>query len=1121
MARSLFITNQDHRSLKRRLDDLIQHSAELKFLVGFFYFSGWQELYERLKNTQDLQIKVLVGLNADRYLGQTIEIGLDGKRLNNEEFADRFFHSLEKALNSSELDIEEFYEQIDFFLQLLEEGKLEIKKTREPNHAKLYLFKIKDSTLLDKEFITGSSNLTRAGLRGQNEMNVEIRDYGSEEAEKWFDELWQTALPITDEEHRKKYLIDLLKNRSQVAEVTPFEAYVLVLKTYVELMEQKTVKPHVLRLLEENGYKDYQYQLDAVNQALTIVENYNGVIIADVVGLGKSIITGLVAKSLGKRGMVLCPPGLMGDKNAKSGWRKYCHDFKLYDWEVRSTGDLESAAQYVREHGEDIEIVIVDESHRFRNQDTINYEWLHTICRNRIVILMTATPFNNSPEDIFSLLKLFVVPGKSDVTLDDNLEDRFSVYARVFKHLSYIIKNYNSPDPEKRQRAENYYQGLFEELPIDLSKVKARSHRLSQEIRSVLEPVMIRRNRLDLKNDPIYCREVDQLSETRDPEELFFDLSPEQSRFYDQIIDEFFGEEGQFNGAIYQPFSYEKKVGDEAELDEKENRAFQQQRNLYEFMRRLLVKRFESSFGAFRKSIENFKAVHQKVLQFIENSGGRYILDRSLLEKIYESDPEEIDSILEQFASNLDKEKIPRNERVYDINEFQLKDEFLYGINDDLQLMESLLDKMDEMQLVESDPKVKCLIAKVDELINTKPPKHEPRRKVIIFTEYVDTVKHLEPYLEEAFPGKVMTFKGTLTEKSESELLAHFDASVKEEEQKDKYDILLTSDKLSEGMNLNRAGSIFNYDIPWNPTRVIQRVGRINRIGKKVFDELYIYNFFPTETGSGIVKSRQVAEQKMFLIHNTLGEDVKIFDVDEEPNASELFKRVNRNPDDLEDESLLTKVRSIYFDFKDKYPEIVNRVDGFPPRVKTAKKSDKNELFVVQKKKLGLFIQQVSDTQDEKVNVVDTLFDSMLPQIECSPDEERLNLSPNFWNSYRAIQEHQQEFKVGKSDATLEVKALNNLQSALKNYKSELGELLSFVRTLIDDLRNYKTLSKYSLRRITQHEVKPQSSSAFEDFCKELEGLRRYLGDDYLEVVKVKLQSVDYDVIIGIENQKW
>ncbi len=1122
MPANAFITNSKSRTLKKRLDELIQHSQELKFLVGYFYFSGWRELYESLKSQNDLTIKLLVGLDVDKSLNRVFEVEKDGKELSNDELADRFFESLNIALNDENLDNQEFYEQVSYFLELLQNGRLQIKKTLEPNHAKLYFFKVKDEVkgLLpdDGKFITGSSNLTRAGVQGQNEFNVEIGDYGTKEAEEYFDELWNTAVPITDIPERKDYLTRFVQNKTQVAQVTPFEAYALVLKSYLDLAEQKTLKPHVKRLLEEQGYKDYQYQTDAVNQALTIIDQYNGVIIADVVGLGKSVIAGMLARNLGRRGMVVCPPGLIGDSKRKdSGWHKYMADFKLYDWEVRSSGDLEKAAEYLQEHGDDIEVVIVDEAHRFRNEDTEDYEWLSTICRNRIVILLTATPFNNTPQDIFTLLKLFIVPGKSKITLDENLEGRFAHYNADFRRLSYILRYYNHRDGEKRERVEYFYDRIFHApLPIDIQRVKKKAAQLAAEIRSVLEPVLIRRNRLDLKNDPVYAKEVTELSDVEDPVELFFALSPEQMEFYNQVIEEYFSEDGRFRGAIYQPFVYEKHetLTETQKLREEENRTYQQQRNLYEFMRRLLVKRFESSFAAFAKSIANFERIHERVLEFIENSGGKYILDRKLIEQIYNSDPDDIDAALEEFERQLSEMKQrPKNQHIYVIDEFDLAEEFMQDIQSDLELIREIRTKVEELDLVSQDPKAKSLINEIEKILKTRRAQSEPERKVVVFSEYTDTVRHLVPILEKAFDRKVISSTSGLSSSQLKDILANFDASVKPKNQKDDFQILLTSDKLSEGVNLNRAGAIINYDIPWNPTRVIQRVGRINRIGKKVFQKLYIYNFFPTEKGADIVKSREIASQKMFLIHNTLGEDAKIFAIDETPTPSELFKRVNTNPEDEQEQSTLTHVRRLYFDIQSKFPELIERIKDFPARVKTAKAFKDNQLLVFRRKGLGLFIQSVDDTTQEKREVRSPLFEETLPLIECGADKPRLGLSPRFWNSYEAIKAYREVLHVPKSEAALETKAYNNLQNALHNFKNELEEFLPFIRTLIEDLRDYKTLPKSTLRRFAN--VKPGSAN----FKTELQAVKINLGEDYLEIVKKRLGSLKSEVIIAIENQ--
>jgi len=149
-----------------------------------------------------------------------------------------------------------------------------------------------------------------------------------------------------------------------------------------------------------------------------------------VVGLGKTIIACSIAYELRKRGVIICPPGLKGDPKLKdAGWNMYKEQFRLHDWEVWSLGELDKLqTQMIEGKLDDIEIVIVDEAHRFRNQDTHSYEYLKNICRGKIVILLSATPFNNRPEDILSLLSLFITPKNSSISLDDNLARKFREY---------------------------------------------------------------------------------------------------------------------------------------------------------------------------------------------------------------------------------------------------------------------------------------------------------------------------------------------------------------------------------------------------------------------------------------------------------------------------------------------------------------------------------------------------------------------------------------------------------------------------------------------------------------------------------------------------------------------
>ena len=1126
MARN-FITNVTQSSLKDRIHTLIQHSRELKFLVGYFYFSGWRELYGALKAHGNLNLKILVGLNTDLRFGQVLEVAEpDAAACTQRELVGRFYSSLRTALQDKALDTEDFYEQIAYFLSLLEEGRLEIRKTLDPNHAKLYLFCLDEAgrqfTNAPGRFITGSSNLTRAGLVGQQEFNVEMSDYGWDDAEAYFDELWAIAIPLSEMEERKEQIIRIIRRQTQAAEITPFEAYALILKTYLELMKQRVLRPQIKELMEKRGYRLYRYQEEAVQQALTVLEEYGGVILADVVGLGKSVIASWLARERGGRGIVICPPALIGDEQIKTtGWHKYLNDFELYDWEVKSLGTLEKVQEYLELYGDDVTTIVVDEAHRFRNEDTESYERLSQICANRGLILLTATPFNNAPADIFALLKLFIPPGKSTLTLDEKLAARFSRYNSKFRRLSFILR-YHSAGGSKQVRAEKYYEDIFGiPPPIDTVRTQRQVGKLADEIRAVIEPIVIRRNRLDLKQDPVYAEEMTELSVVADPVELFYELTPEQSVFYDKVINKYFGEDGQFSGAIYQPYAYEQRCQLE-QLDEEGNFTFQQQRNLYEFMRRLLVKRFESSFGAFAKSVENFIHTHKIVLGFIGKTG-RYVLDRKLIEKIWEEDEETIEKALREFAERLAQEEKPdpRHDRIYILGEFDEAQQFVDDIKSDLKLLQHIAHRLDELRLVANDPKSKHLVGALRRIIETPSCAGEPRRKVIIFSEYQDTLRHIAPILQHIFPGRVLVAEGSFSKRFFEDLFSNFDAGHPEEGQHDDFEILVTTDKLSEGVNLNRAGAVINYDIPWNPTRVIQRLGRINRIGHKIFENLYIYNFFPTEQGAEVVKSREIAAQKMFLIHNTLGEDAKIFAPEETPSPAELFKRINRSPEEEEKESLLTSIRKEFALIQEQYPDLVDGLVDFPARVKTAKNAEKNGLLVFRRKGLQLFVHVLHDYEEEKLEVLPSTLEEVLPQIRCQIETVHQPLSCRFWAAYAAVKNYREQIPVLQSDQSLQVKAENNLRSALERYATVLSEDLPFIRTLLRDLKEFQTLPKQTLRRLTIVEMDGDvSPEGLARFRTEIAVLRRYLGDDYLERIEKRVKDFRSEIIIAVENIK-
>lgn len=1119
--KSTFITNSQADNLKKRLIELISVSQELKFLIGFFYFSGIEQLHDSLKSNPDCTLQILVGLDIDQGIFGLTEYDRKREGLTQSEQFDEYLAQVKKTLNTDNYDSKVAYEHIQLYLELIKNDRLIIRKTRNPNHAKLYIFKMKpgQGIVRDSVFITGSSNLTRAGLGSQEEFNIEISDFGTEKAESYFNELWADATYFTEKPEFKAKLIEAITKDTQIATITPFQAFVYVLQSYLDTLQSGQVKESIKNLLKRKGYRAYQYQSDAIAQAVKQISDPlapNGIIISDVVGLGKSIIASLVGKSLNERGIIICPPGLMGDTNKRTGWQKYREDFELHGWEIRSNhpegpNGLRKTLDLIRRNDE-YGIIIVDEAHRFRNQSTEGYELLSNICRGKKVVLLTATPFNNQPTDIFSLLKLFVRPGQSTISLDNDITFKFKQYGKAFDDIAYIHKNHKSTDGAKKTKSQTLYNKLIGEGPIDITLTKARAKLLGGEIRHIIEPIIIRRNRLDLKKDPIYSKEVYELSEFHPPNEILYELTSGQAKFYDYIIKDCFAKEnGRFFGAIYQPFIYEEGIIKKEEVSVAgipANQELQMQLNLYDFMRHMIIKRFESSFYAFQKTIERLHSLHVMALNFIEKSDQKFVLDRNFISGLEDLDEDEILNALASYEVELNTGKYSSKNKVYQVDKFKWQQKFVSDIQSDIDLFAEILDKVKALNLIENDPKVVAIGNQVNSIIKSTPVGKEPARKVIIFSEYSDTVTHVAGKLSSAFPDILISVPGDLPPSKIDTILSNFDASSDKPE--DQFQILVTTDKLAEGFNLARAGAVINYDIPWNPTRVIQRLGRINRIGQRIFMFLDIYNCFPTEKGSEQFKVREIAMEKMFLIHNTLGEDSKIFDVSEEPTPAGLYHQLMQSPDSLEEESFITKLRRHMQDITKSHPEIISSLATLPPRLKVAKAGELESLDVFIKKGIGLYIRSI----DDQGRVSEPSFEQIYERILCKIDTPNLPLSSHFWTDYDLANTKKLVAERGatSSEISTQVKAINILNGFLGSTESEITSQREFILKLREDLTDIKSLPDYTIQQLAKLPIEDLPS-----VIKALDYLSYGLGPDF--GAKVATSALDPTVIVAIANQ--
>lgn len=418
-------------------------------------------------------------------------------------------------------------------------------------------------------------------------------------------------------------------------------------------------------------------------------------------------------------------------------------------------------------------------------------------------------------------------------------------------------------------------------------------------------------------------------------------------------------------------------------------------------------------------------------------------------------------------------------ERVYRLGEFRQSDLFLRHIEDDLALLTQVYAQGARLHLVDPqrDPKALALARFLRESLE-----REPERKVVVFSEFTDTVEHLEAHLKQA-GLRVLAVGQHLGGALMERVVLDFDTSLPRGLQRNHYDVLVTSDKLSEGVNLHRAGTVINYDIPWNPTRVIQRVGRINRIGQKVFDTLRIYHFFPTEQGSGVADPRRVAEHKLFLIHKALGEDAKVLSPDEKPSPAQVYERLTHLPE--EEESFDTWVRLEWERIRGLVPGLEERIARLPNRVKTARPGEKGALLVA-RKGLGFYAYAAKDGSVQPIS-----FPEALKQAWAEPATPRLELSPAFWEVYQSLE---QKLLHGEPEPfpsnSLEQKAARNLRTALGHYRT-LGEetRLTLVQALLRDILRYKRLPRYVLRRLAQIDL-AQGEEAFQRFEEELQQIQ-------------------------------
>ncbi|OGO31149.1 MAG: helicase, partial [Chloroflexi bacterium RBG_16_54_18] len=748
-----FITNEANQTLKDRFNVLIKDARFFDVLVGYFFTSGFYAIYPALEKTE--KVRILVGISTDR---KTYDLLTNAKEEKQLEFV--FSHAEAKQVVENqvveELELSQDSEYVERgvvkFIDWIRMKKLEIKAYPSQNiHAKVYIVTFKEGDRDLGRVITGSSNLTQSGLADNLEFNVELKnsvDYTF--ARNKFEELWRDAVDLSE-----KYIETINTKTWLNQDITPYQLYLKLLYEYFkdELGQTDEV---FASYLPENFMK-LEYQEQAVLNAKKILEEYGGVFISDVVGLGKTYISTLLAGQLDGRTLVIAPPVLL-DRDNPGSWPNAFSDFRV-------AGDFESIGKLedILKKGTDkYTNIIIDEAHRFRTETNVTYEKLAEICRGKRVILVTATPYNNSPWDILSEIKLFQNAKKSTIPNQPDLNAFFSGLVKRLKGLD-------------RQKDNEEYLRVIKEN--------------SKEIREkVLKYLMVRRTRTEIINyfgDDLRNQNL-RFAEIANPEPLFYELNDEEDNVFSSTM-ELLAQ--QFTYARYTPLLYLKEP-----VDQLEETA---QKNMGKFMKILLIKRLESSFFAFQNSIGRFINSYELFIKEFEK--GNVYTSKKHIYKIFEYLEDDNDEAIQRL---IDSGKADR----FKSSEF--KPEFLTHLQNDL----AILKKVQKLWLkVGRDPK---LLAFLGQLSKNKILKSDS--KLIVFTESKETAEYLTANVNKAYKDQAICFTGGSGEGIRETVISNFDAKAKK--QADKYRILISTEVLSEGVNLHRSNIVINYDIPWNPT---------------------------------------------------------------------------------------------------------------------------------------------------------------------------------------------------------------------------------------------------------------------------------------------------------------
>lgn len=927
-----FFTNEEGRTLLEKIEGIFQHKKIhfLDVLVGYFRASGYFRIRPYVQRSG--KIRILVGINIDRLVQEAWDKGLQFGA-NPSTSREQFLAALTGDIQASTYD----RKVEDGMVGLVDDiatGKVEIRiHPSQTIHAKVYIFR--EETKHAHGYgavITGSSNLTDAGLERNFEFNVELRDdHDIDFATETFNRLWDEGVPIGPE-HVQEVKRQTFLNDS----FTPHELFIKFLAEYFGAAIH--YDPSVLEDLP-SGFKKLSYQADAVSDGYAKLHRHGGFFLSDVVGLGKTLVATLIAKRFyytngyvtnhHSSTLFVVPPALV------ENWTDTIRQIDLKNTRIITTGSLHKIR-----HPEDYDLIVVDEAHKFRSDTAEMYQELQRICKSptrrrdelgrpydKKVILISATPLNNRPSDIANLVYLF--QDSKDSTLETANLQRF--FAPLIKEYDRLKRD---PDPVAVREGVRAIYDLI------------RTH--------VVQPLTVRRTRQDLQAHPAYRDDLVAqgivFPEVQTPEKIIYQLPPSLDELYDQTIKLLTDPATGLTYNRYRAIAFlkpEKKV--------RYQQADRIATQLAFIMKTMLVKRLDSSFYAFKKSLGRFATATRQMVGMFDKKKIYIAPNLPVTEYLSEDREEELIKLIAEAAET------DPTIQICEPADFEAT--FVEGLRRDAEILDQLVAGWNE---VTDDPKLNEFISRLKRQLFDK--KLNPARKLVVFSESAETTDYLIRALANAGFDRTLAVSSANRAEALPVVKANFDASVPAKEQDNRFDLLISTEVLAEGINLHRANIVVNYDTPWNSTRLMQRIGRVNRIGSP-HSEIHIFNFFPTTQVDDDIELEKKAKMKLHAFHVAMGEDSQIYSDEESPETFGLFEKTVKEEVD-ERLALLMELRA----FKSVQPDRFKQIKNLPQRARTGRAQPaltRSTLAFIRSHRRDAFIHARADDTHEELTFVE------------------------------------------------------------------------------------------------------------------------------------------------------